>query len=320
MEISQTMPILFMGTPDFAVSQLSPLVENNYNVVGVVTQPDMPKGRGYALVPSPVKIYSENQRIKTYQPVSLKKKIFSDTLDSIKPELIIVAAYGNILPPYVINYPKYGCMNIHASLLPKYRGAAPIQRAIIDGASVTGITVMQMDNGIDTGDILYTAEIPILPNDNFEILHDRLAKTGAQALLKTLELLAENSLSRRKQNEACATYANKIENDDCILDFTQSAEQLHNRIRGLSPVPLSFTYHRGKKIKIIESAVYDKLSDAPAGTVISTSDHIVRVSCGKGILEIKTLLPEGKRRMTAADYINGRNISAGDIMGIHNEH
>lgn len=308
-------PILFMGTPDFAVKQLSSLVENNFNVIGVVTQPDKPKGRSYTLISPPVKMYAANHGINIYQPVTLKKKSFSALLDNIKPELIIVAAFGKILPPNVINFPKFGCINIHGSLLPKYRGAAPIQRAIIDGEPVTGITIMQMDEGIDTGDILYTSDTPILPDDNFETVHDRLAEIGSNALIKTLGLLADNKINKQKQNESYASYAVKIENQDCILDFSHSAQQLHNRIRGLSPVPLAVTCHRGKKIKIIESFVCDDYTDAPAGTVLSTTGNMIRVVCGEGVLGIKTLLPEGKRRMSAADYINGRNITAGDMMG-----
>lgn len=314
-KLFKKIPILFMGTPDFAVIQLSSLVENSYNIIGVVTQPDKPKGRGYTLISPPVKIYAADHGINIYQPLTLKKKSFFMLLDNIKPELIIVAAFGKILPPNVINFPKFGCINVHGSLLPKYRGAAPIQRAIIAGELVTGITVMQMDEGIDTGDILYTSEIPILPDDNFEKIHDRLAETGSHALIKTLGLLADNKINKQKQNESYATYAVKIENQDCILDFSHNARQLHNRIRGLSPAPLAVTCHRGKKIKIIESVIYDDYSDAPAGTVLSTTDNIIRVVCGEGVLGIKTLLPEGKRRMSAADYINGRNIMAGDIMG-----
>lgn len=308
-------PILFMGTPDFAVIQLSSLVENGYNIIGVVTQPDKPKGRGYMLIPPPVKIFASGHGINIYQPVTLKKKSFSLLLDNIKPKLIIVAAFGKILPANVISFPEYGCINVHGSLLPKYRGAAPIQRAIINGEAITGITIMQMDGGIDTGDILYTSETPILPGDNFETLHDRLAEIGAIALIKTLVLLNDNKINKQKQNESYATYAGKIENQDCILDFSHNAQHLHNRIRGLSPVPLAVTYHRGKKIKIIESVVCDDVSDAKSGTVLSTTENIIRVVCGEGVLGIKTLLPEGKRRMSAADYINGRNITAGDMMG-----
>lgn len=318
--LCKSTPILFMGTPEFAAIQLTALTENGYNIIGAVTQPDKPKGRGLSLFPPPVKQYALEHDIKIYQPASLRKKYFSHLLDSIRPELIIVAAFGKILPPDVIGFPIFGCLNIHASLLPKYRGAAPIQRAIIDGETVTGITVMQMDEGLDTGDILYAEEIPILPDDNFETLHDRLAVTGAQILIKALGLLASGQITRQKQDESKATYAPKIENNDCILDFSQSAGQLHNRIRGLSPVPLAAASHRGKKIKIIDSVVFNGNSDKPAGTVLSVSGNMIRVACGEGTLGIKTLLPEGKRRMTAADYINGRNIAAGDMIGGFYEH
>ncbi len=305
-----------MGTPEFAAIQLAALTENGYTIIGAVTQPDKPKGRGLSLLPPPVKQYALEHDIKIYQPISLRKKNFTLLLESIRPELIVVAAYGKILPPDVIRFPVFGCLNIHASLLPKYRGAAPIQHAIIDGETNTGITVMQMDEGLDTGDILYAEEIPIFPDDNFETLHDRLALTGAQTLIKVLELLPSGQIVRQKQEESEATYAPKIENNDCILDFSQSARQIHNRIRGLSPVPLAAASHRGKKIKIIDSVVFTDSSDKPAGTVLSVSGNLIRVACGEGTLGIKTLLPEGKRRMTAADFINGRNISAGDRIGV----
>lgn len=313
--ISKSTPVLYMGTPDFSVIPLSALVEKGYNVIGVVTQPDKPKGRGYAPAPPPVKVYAAEHGITVYQPATLKKKNFAALLKKLAPELIIVAAFGKILPHDVIAYPKYGCINVHGSLLPKYRGAAPIQRAIIDGEIVTGVTVMNMDDGIDTGDMLYSDKIPVLPDDNFETIHDRLAQIGASSLIKTLELIADGKIIPQKQDDAYATYAAKIEKEDCVLDFTQSAPALHNRIRALSPVPLCVTCLRGKNLKIIETAVFDETGGAPAGTVLSTSDDIIRVACGIGVLGIKTLLPEGKRRMKASDFINGRGIAAGDILG-----
>ncbi|MDD4773407.1 MAG: methionyl-tRNA formyltransferase [Eubacteriales bacterium] len=309
------LPILFMGTPDFAVIQLAALVENGCNIIGVVTQPDKPKGRGYNLVPPPVKTYASENGIDVYQPASLKGRRFMTLINKIKPALIVVAAYGKILPQSVIDFPGHGCINIHASLLPRYRGAAPIQRAIIDGETVSGITIMQMDAGLDTGDILYAVETPIEPDDNFETLHDRLAQIGSGAIIKALNLLAAGRLTGIGQDDTLATYAKKIENGDCVLDFSESALRLHNRIRGLSPVPLAFTYLRGKKLKIIESAVCEGAYDAAAGTVLSTHDKLIHVACGEGVLAIKRVLPEGRRPMSAADYINGRNIAAGDLLG-----
>lgn len=313
--ILKAAPLLYMGTPDFSVIPLSALVANGYNVIGVVTQPDKPKGRRYTMLPPPVKVYAAEQGIAVYQPATLKKKSFAALLKKLAPELIIVAAYGKILPPDVIAYPKYGCINVHGSLLPKYRGAAPIQRAMIDGESITGVTVIKMDDGIDTGDMLYSEKTPILPEDNFETVHDRLAAIGASSLIKTLELIAEGKIIPQKQDDTYATYAEKIEKEDCVLDFTQSAPALHNRIRGLSPVPLCVTSLRGKNLKIIETEVFDENTDALAGTVLSVSDDIIRVACGTGVLGIKTLLPEGKRRMKAIDFINGRGIAAGDVLG-----
>lgn len=312
--------ILFMGTPDFAVPILNALVENGLNVVGVVTQPDKPSGRGYKLTPPPVKLAAEANGIEVYQPVTLKKRKFAELLQRLSPELIIVAAFGKILPPSVLEFPRFGCINVHGSLLPKYRGAAPMQRAIIDGERETGVTIMQMADGIDTGDMLYKASLPIGEDDNFETVHDALAALGAASLIKTLHMLDGDSITPQKQDDSLASYADKIEIDDCLLDFNNSARSLHNRIRGLSPFPLAFTSHRGKKLKITSASVINEGSDfigevITAGTVISTSNGVIAIACGEGTLALTGVLPEGKRRMTSADFINGRGIAVGDILG-----
>lgn len=312
------MRILFMGTPDFALFSLKALVESGENVIGVITQPDKPKGRGYALTPPPVKVYAVEQNIPVYQPTTLKSEEFAALLSELDPELIVVVAFGKILPKNVLDYPKYGCINVHGSLLPAYRGAAPMQRAIIDGCTTTGITTMYMDVGLDTGDMLLKDEVEIGENDNFEDMHDRLGAVGAQTLLRTIAALREGSLIAQKQDASLATYAAKIEKADCVLDFSRPAKALHDQIRGLSPIPLAFTHTPdGKLLKILASRVSSIScpADVAVGTVISLDNGVITVACGENTaLDILRVLPEGKGRMEAADFIRGRKISVGDLL------
>lgn len=307
--------ILFMGTPDFAVTALKALCQAGYPVCAVVTQPDKPTGRGYKMTPPAVKTAALELGLPVYQPETLKNGAFEQTLSTLAPDLIIVAAYGKLLPDYLLNYPSCGCINIHGSLLPKYRGAAPIQRALINGETVSGITIMKMEHGLDTGDIFLRREVPILEEDNFETLHDKLAVCGAETILEALTLLSEDKLHAEKQNDALATYAAKIENADCLLNFSANAYTLHNQIRGLSPFPLAYTVHRDKKLKIAAASWKTGNAGAQPGTVLSLRDGIITVACGQDILLITEVLPEGKKRMKAADFINGRGIAAGDILG-----
>lgn len=311
------MKILFMGTPDFALFSLRALTEAGENVIGAVTQPDQPKGRGYLLAPPPVKVYAQEHGIPVYQPETLKDDAFFELLQALSPDLIVVAAYGKILPARVLEYPRYGCINVHGSLLPEYRGAAPMQRAIMDGKERTGITTMMMAKGLDTGDILLTGEVPIAPQDNFESVHDKLGACGAEVLLRTLAALRAGTLICHPQDDSIATYAAKIEKSDCLLDFSRSAEQLHNQIRGLSPVPLAFTRTPdGRLLKVLSSEVLQRHGSlAPAGTVLSLEDGRVTVACGAGTLALLSVLPEGKGRMSAAAWINGRRIQVGDLLG-----
>lgn len=310
------MRILFMGTPDFALPTLRALCESRHEVVGVVTKIDTPKGRGHHMTPPPIKVYALEQNIPVYQPNTLKGEEFAATLAELDPEMIVVVAFGKILPQNVLDYPKYGCVNVHGSLLPEYRGAAPMQRAIIDGKKVTGITTMLMADGIDTGDMLLKAEVPIGENDNFEDMHDRLADVGAKLLMETVEGLEMGEIVPEKQDDALATHAAKIEKSDCLLDFSKDAKVLHDLIRGLSPIPLSFTHTPdGKLLKVVASRVADgeKTLKALPGTVLSVGDDI-KVVCGKGILSILSVVPEGKGRMSAADFVRGRKISEGDLL------
>ena len=311
------MRIIFMGTPDFAVPSLRALCEAGENVVAVITQPDKPRGRGYVLTPTPVKAYALERGIPVYQPETLRGGAFDDTLRTLAPDLIIVVAYGKILPLSVLSCPPLGCINVHGSLLPALRGAAPMQRAIMDGHPVTGVTTMYMAEGLDTGDMLLREEIEILTDDNFETIHDKLAEAGARTLLATLAALRDGTLVATPQDNSAATYAAKIEKEDRLLDFSRDAETVHNLIRGLSPIPLAFTHTPdGKLLKVPAARVARPAADgslAAPGTVLSLEGGI-EVACGRGSVLLTTVTPEGKSRMSAADYVRGRKLSLGDIL------
>lgn len=310
------MKILFMGTPDFALFSLRALVDAGENVAAVVTQTDKPKGRGMTLTPPPVKVYAAEHGIPVYQPKTLKDGAFETELHEIDPDIIIVVAYGKILPKYVLDYPKYGCINIHGSLLPKYRGAAPMQRAVMAGETVTGVTSMYMAEGLDTGDMLLTEEVAIAPDDNFEDVHDKLGEAGARVLLRTLDAAGRGDLHPIKQNDADSTYAAKIEKAECLVDWTWDAVRLHDKIRGLSPFPLAYTtLPGGKLLKIVRAHPESESVSAPAGTVIAADKSGIKVACGSGVLVIETATPEGKKAQSAADLVNGRQIAVGAKLG-----
>lgn len=310
------MKIMFMGTPDLAKESLKALYERGTDeIVAVVTQPDKPKGRGYKLISSPVKTYALEKNIPVFQPPTLKNESFMDVLKQLNPDLIIVVAYGKLLPLAVLEFPKYGCINVHGSLLPKYRGAAPIQRAIIDGEKVTGITTMYMAQGLDTGDMLLKSEVEISDSDNFETLHDKLALCGAETLLKTVEALKEGRLNAKKQDDKNSTYAAKIEKTDCQMDFSKTCREVYNLVRGLSPIPLAFTHMPDGKILKVVSCKIEKTNNVSVipGTVLSISDGI-EVACRDGSVILLSVLPEGKGRMSAQDFVRGRRISVGDLL------
>lgn len=310
------MKILFMGTPDFALFSLRALVDAGENVAAVVTQTDKPKGRGMTLTPPPVKVYATGHGIPVFQPKTLKDGAFETELREIDPDIIIVVAYGKILPKYILDYPKFGCINIHGSLLPKYRGAAPMQRAVMAGETVTGVTSMYMAEGMDTGDMLLTETVAVAPDDNFEDVHDKLGEAGARVLLRTLDAAKRGELHPIPQNDADATYAAKIEKAECLVDWTWDAARLHDKIRGLSPFPLAYTtLPGGKLLKIVRAHPEEADASAPAGTVIAADKGGIRVACGRGVLVIETATPEGKKAQSAADLVNGRQIAAGDKLG-----
>ncbi len=310
------MKILFMGSPDFAVVSFEHLCRAGHEIIGVVSVPDKPKGRGNKLTPTPTKLAANAKGIEVYTPATLRDGAFLNVLEMLQPEVIVVVAYGKILPQYVLDFPKYGCFNVHGSLLPEYRGAAPMQRAIIDGKEKTGVTVQYMAAGIDTGDMLLKKEYTIAPDDNFENVHDALAELGGKAICEVLELAESGKLVREAQDESHASYAEKITKEECKIDFSLDALTLHNKIRGMSPFPLAFTHMPdGSLLKIVRAQVSKKPCGAhTAGEVISLDGGVITVACGNGALDILGLLPEGKGRMASADFIRGRKISEGDIL------
>lgn len=305
-----------MGTPDYALFSLKALFDAGEEIIGVVTQPDKPKGRGYTLTPPPVKVYALEKGIPVFQPTTLKDGAFQSELESLDPDMIVVVAYGKILPKYVLDYPEYGCINIHGSLLPKYRGAAPMQRAIMEGEKVSGVTSMYMAEGLDTGDMLLTEEVEITEEDNFESVHDKLGEAGARVLLRTVEAAKSGTLNPIAQDDSLATYAAKIDKSECRIDFSTDAVILHNRIRGLSPFPLAFTtLPNGKLMKVVK-ARYEKTADVGEyGKVVRTDKNGIAITAAGGLIVFETVVPEGKKPQSAADMINGRQISVGDILG-----
>jgi methionyl-tRNA formyltransferase len=309
------MKVVYMGTPDFAVKPLEALIENNYEVVGVFTQPDKPVGRKAILTPPPVKVVAENNNIPVFQPVSLKNGEGVKILEEFKPDVVIVVAYGKILPAYVLDYPKYGCINAHASILPRWRGAAPIQRAIMAGDRLSGVTAMYMAQGVDTGDMILTVRVPITDEDDFGTLHDKLAVAGGEAMTETIAKLRDGTVTREVQNDADATYAAKIENPDCVIDFTKSVTDVYNQVRGLSPVPLALTWMPdGKRLKIVAAQKEIRSVTAAPGTVVAIEGGTLDIACADGILHVTHLQPEGKGRMAAADFLRGRKLSVGDLL------
>ena len=311
------MRIMFMGTPEIAMTSLKALLDDGHTVTSVVTREDKPRGRGNVMTPTPVKVLAEENGIPVYTPATLRDEAFARILSECDPELIAVVAYGKILPKSVLDYPKYGCINLHVSLLPKYRGAAPMQRAIMDGESNTGVTIMYMDVGLDTGDIIACEEFPITDTDDFEAIHDRSAEIGSRLLSKTIYDIEAGVATRTPQDHSLATYAEKIEKEDCKIDFSLDARTVNCRIRGVTPIPGAFCYQKGKMLKVTECTVVDKTYSVAVGTVVEANGvgtGYITVSCADGAIRITKLKPEGKGVMTAGDYLRGRKIEVGEIL------
>lgn len=310
------MRIVFMGTPDFAVGSLQALCESGkHKILAVVTQPDRPKGRGNKLLQTPVKEYALAQGLTVYQPQKVKTPEFVELLHELQPELIVVAAFGQFLSKEILELPKYGCINVHASLLPKYRGAAPIQYAIIKGEKESGVTIMQMDIGMDTGAMLDKVVVPIAENTTMGELHDALRDQGATLLLQVIDKLAAGTAVAEPQDDAQATYATLLDRSMEHIDWSKTAQEVHNLIRGFNPAPSTFTkLPNGKSLKIWGSKMTGKSSAAAAGTVIATGKHSFFVACGEGVLEITEVQPESKKRMPAQVFLNGRGVQEGDLL------
>ena len=309
------MRIMFMGTPEISAVCLRELIASDNEIVAVVTGKDKPRGRGNVMTPTAVKALALEHSIPVYTPDSLKGEDFAALLNEINPDLIAVVAYGKILPKSVLDFPKHGCINVHVSLLPKYRGAAPMQRAIINGEKETGVTIMYMAEGVDTGDIIATEAFPIGAEDDFEAIHDRSAETGAKLLVKTIQDIAEGTATRTPQDDSLATHAAKIEKEDCKIDFSRSATVLDCAIRGVTPIPGAFAYLKGKMLKIYKATPIEaKGNPGEVIAVDAKGTGSFTVACGEGALLVKGVIPEGKGKMSAGDFVRGRKIEIGDIL------
>ena len=306
------MRILFMGTPDFAVPSLEALVAAGHDVCGVFTQPDKPKNRGMKLQPTPVKVCAQAHGIPVFQPVKLRDGTALAQIQELAPELIVVAAYGRILPDDILAAPPRGCINVHSSLLPKYRGAAPINWAVLNGDSETGVTIMHMAHDLDAGDIIDQAATPIDPDETVVSLHDRLAQLGAALLVKVVAEIAAGTAKRTPQDHDKATLAPMLSRDLSPMDFTRPARELHNQVRGLIPWPAAVTELGGNRCKVFSASVLDAHTDAAPGAILAAGKEGIQVACGGGtVLRIDELQADGGKRMKAADYLRGHPIPVG---------
>ena len=315
------MKTLFMGTPDFAVPPLHALIEAGYEVAAVVTQPDKPKGRGKTLLPTPVKEEALMHEIPVYQPQRVRKNPeFLETLKEIDPDIIIVAAFGQIIPKEILELPKFGCINIHASLLPKYRGAAPIQQAVIDGEKESGVTIMQMGEGLDTGDMISKIIIPLAQDETGGSLFGKLAQAGAELLIKTLPSIEQGTAEREKQPEESPTpYAAMITKQMGLMNFSKPAEELERLVRGMNPWPSAYTFINGKTLKVWKCKVSGEQTDAIPGTVFLTDKEGIHVACEKGTLILTEVQLEGKKRMDTEAFLRGYHIEKGTCFTDHKE-
>lgn len=305
------MKIIFAGTPEFAATALEALLAKAFEVVAVLTQPDRPSGRGMKPKASPVKQLAEQHGLPVLQPTTLKDEAIQNILSTYQAEVMVVAAYGLILPQAVLDLPKYGCLNIHASLLPRWRGAAPIQRAILAGDTETGVTIMQMDAGLDTGDMLLKKNCTILPRDTASTLHDKLATLGAEAIVEALPLLALGKLARVAQDDTQATYAAKLTKLEAQIDWTRDALEIERAVRAYNPFPAASTIMNGLPVKIWQASLADNAHQSP-GTVISVGREGIIVGCGQGALRLEILQRQNARALPAAQFIQGVAIKPGD--------
>ena len=308
------MKIIFMGTPDFAAASLEALIASRHEIQAVVTQPDKPKGRKGELTPSPVKVVAEGKGIKVYQPLKVRDEEFVKTLRAYNPDVIVVVAFGQIIPLSILKMPKFGCVNIHGSLLPKYRGAAPIQWAVLDGEKETGITTILMDEGIDTGDILLKKTIKIDMDETSGSLFDKLMALGAETILETLDELENGNLTPIKQGESPTAYAKMLTKAMGLIDFTRPAKELDCFVRGMNPWPSAYTLLSGKTLKLWKVRAVE--GSGKAGSVIDIGKESFTIACGEGAIEVLEVQLEGKKRMSAGDFLKGSTLNIGQELGV----
>ncbi|PKM81717.1 MAG: methionyl-tRNA formyltransferase [Firmicutes bacterium HGW-Firmicutes-14] len=319
------MRIVYMGTPDFAVPPLKTLIDRGHEIGAVVTQPDRPRGRGQKITPPPVKVAALEAGFPVLQPETIKDREFMDVLRKLSPQLIVVAAFGRILPPEILKFPQYGCINIHASLLPKYRGAAPIHWAVMDGETETGVTIMQMDEGLDTGDIILAGRIPVEPEDTTGTVHDKLAELGAQLVVKAVEQISAGRVARVPQNEELAGYAPLLTKEVERIDWSRSSAEIFNQVRGLNPWPGAYTMLGDRVLKVwkAEACTTDRipgpvpeLAGRKPGKVLGPVPEVgFAVATGNGCLAVEEVQMQGSRRMKASDFMRGYDLPDGTLLG-----
>lgn len=309
------MRIVFMGTPEFAVPSLEALLASEDEVVGVITQPDRPKGRGHELAPPPIKLVAQRSGIPFLQPLKIRTPEFLESLAAWKPDLIAVTAFGRILHAPILNLPPMGCINVHGSLLPKYRGAAPVQWAVINGETETGITTMLMDEGMDTGSMLLQERIPILPDDTAGTVAPRLAELGGRLLVETIRQLKVGAIAPRAQDHSQATMAPLLKKEDGVIDWTGSAQSIVNRIRGLSPWPGAYTFHGQERWNIWKAAAIHEPVQGRPGTILAGSKQSLKVATGNGVLELLEIQTANSKRMSVGQFLAGHRIGPGEMLG-----
>lgn len=313
------MRVIFMGTPDFAAGILESIVKEGHEVVLVVTQCDKPKGRGKAVLFPPVKEKAIEHEIPVYQPEKIREQECVEKLAAYQPDIIVVAAYGQILPKSILDMAKYGCVNVHASLLPKYRGAAPIQWSIIDGETQTGVTTMMMNEGLDTGDMIEKSVVDITASDTAGSLHDKLMVAGAELILSTMKKLEEKTAVLTEQNDAESCYAKMLKKEMGNIDFSMSAEKIEHLVRGLNPWPSAYTKYKDKTLKIWSASVVEKNTDAKPGEIVEVTKNSFCVQTGEYLLEIRELQLEGKKRMETKAFLLGVKVQPGEKLGSDDE-
>jgi methionyl-tRNA formyltransferase len=317
--VTQPLRIIFAGTPDFAARHLQALINSEHQIVGVYSQPDRPAGRGKKLKASEVKALALEHELPVFQPQSLKTDEALEELNSLNADIMIVVAYGLILPKAILDAPRLGCLNVHGSILPRWRGAAPIQRAIWAGDQQTGVTIMQMDEGLDTGDMLHISRCPIDNTETSASLYTKLAELGPDALIDTINRLANGEITPEPQNDTDANYAKKLSKDEANIDWSMDAEQIERNIRAFNPWPVCFTQMSGNTVKIYQANVVEQ--SGASGTVLASDKNGIVVACGKHALSISELQPQGKKPMAINDFLNGRSdwVTPGTVLGENNE-